>query len=159
MASQVPGNQLRTLLHGTKVERAAAAVAAGTKQSIFTVSGGRVIITALVGTVTTTIGSTAATLSYGTTPSSGTAQAAGISTATAITSAEVGTLITPAAATIGATVVGTSAKAGGAALTTVGIVVNAGTIDYTTSADPVGGALKFTLFYVPLDDGASVTAA
>ncbi len=48
---------------------------------------------------------------------------------------------------------------GATALFNVAMVVKVGTIDCHLSAADATGSLKWTLLYVPLDDGASVTAA
>lgn len=156
MSSQVPGRSLRQLLLGTLVAGTAKVLPATTKQSLFTVAGGRVLVTSLIGVCTTVCTSTATTVSLGTTPTVGTASATGIATATAVTSSEVGTLVSLPAGAKGALLVGANA---GTAVQGYGdgYVVSAGTIDITTSATNTG-AFQWQLTYIPLDDGASVTA-
>jgi hypothetical protein len=159
MASQVPGVALRLNVLGTKVSRTAAVLPATATTAYFTVAGGRVIITALLGQVTTVCSATATTRASGTTPASGTASTTSIATATAVTSKEVGTGLTVLAASgvAGALVVGTN-NSSALFLTPQGVVVNTGTIDFTTSATNTG-ATKWDLFYIPLDDGATVVTA
>lgn len=157
MASGIPGRQLRTLLYGLKVTEPAAIVPQTGTAHIFTVAGGRVVITSLVGQVTAAASATATTLSIGVTPTVGTAAATGLATATAITSAEIGTLVS-LPISYGALLVGVGAKAGGAvqAQGSGGYVVQPGTVDIVTSASNATAALSWTLTYVPLDDGATV---
>lgn len=160
MASGIKGRQLRLLDLGYHLLEPAAVLPATATAHIFNVTGGRIIVTALVGTCTTVCSATATTVSVGSTPTSGTASATGLATATAITSAEVGTLVSLPTGAKGALVVGTGATAGGAVQVqggSGGYVVNPGTIDITTSATNTG-AFKWELWYLPLDDGASATA-
>lgn len=139
---------------GIRVQRATAVLPATTQAAIFTISGGQVLVTSLVGTFTVAASATATTLKITGNPTSGTD--VDLATATAVTSKEIGSIITLPAALGGAVTV---ANAGG---TTVpvgsGLVLNAGTLDIVTSATNTG-SVKWTLTYVPLDDGASVTAA
>ncbi len=161
MSALIQGVQLRALLYGVKLDEPAAVLPATTTGNIFTVTGGRIVITSLVGQCTTVCSATATTLSIGLTPTTGTAQNAGLATATAVTSSEVGTLVAVAAAAIGgsvpALVVG--AKAGQAvnAPHGIGYVVQPGTITITTNATNTG-AFSWTMTYVPYDDGASAAA-
>jgi hypothetical protein len=157
MSNYLQGTQIRKLLLGLKVEEPAAVLPATGIAHLFTVSGGRVLITGLIGQCTTVCDSTATTITVGVTPTSGTASAASLASATAITSKEVGTLVGLPLTAGGALVVG--ANAGGTAQVSGrgAMVVQPGTIDITTSATNAG-AFKWTLTYIPLDDGASVKA-
>lgn len=157
MANFINGTQQRLLHMGLKVEEPAAVLPATATAHLFTVSGGRVIVTGLVGQCTTVCTSTATTVSVGVTPTSGTASTTGLCTATAVTSSEVGTLVSLPSGAKGALVVGANAGAGVQVQGPGGYVVQPGTIDITTSATNTG-AFKWTLTYIPLDDGASVTA-
>lgn len=156
MASGIPGRDLRKLLFGTKVEEPAAVLPATGTAHLFTVTGGRVIVTGLVGQCTTVCTSTATTVSVGHTPTSGTASTTALATATAVTSAEVGSLVS-LPITKGALLVNTVAGGAAQAPGSGGYVIPPGTIDITTSATNTG-AFKWTLTYVPLDDGATVVA-
>lgn len=156
MASLIKGKDNRFISLGTKVEEPAAVLPATATGHIFLVSGGRVVVTSLVGQVTTVCSATATTVSVGTTPTVGTANTTGLATATAITSLEVGSLVS-IPLTKGALQVGSN---GGAAVQIMGdggLVVPAGNIDIVTSATNTG-AFKWTLTYYPYDDGASVSA-
>lgn len=156
MASMVKGAKERQLALGFKVEEPAAVLPATATSHIFLISGGRVVVTSLVGQVTTVCSGTATTVSLGTTPTVGTANTTGLSTATAITSLEVGSLVS-LPLTKGALQVGSNGGAGVQIMGDGGLVVPAGNIDITTSATNTG-AFKWTLTYYPFDDGAFVTA-
>lgn len=155
MSVIIQGYQLKELLLGTSVSEPAGVLPATATGNIFTVTGGRVVITSLIGTCTTVCTATATTVSVGVTPTTGTANNTGIATATAVTSAEVGSLVS-LPITKGALLV--NVLAGGAAqVQPAGYVVEPGTVTITTSATNTG-AFKWDLTYIPLDAGASVAA-
>ena len=156
MASFIQGKQLRLLEYGNQVVKAAQALPQSATATLFTVAGGRVVITSLAGTVSTVIGGTATTLALGTAPTVGTAATAGIASATAITSKEAGTHIWLPATAGSALNVGGNAGAAAQLLGGQAYVVSAGTITWTTSASTTG-AISWSLTYIPLDDGASVS--
>jgi hypothetical protein len=147
----IQGTQLRLIRYGTKVDKTAAVLPAGAAGTIFTVSGGRVIVTGIVGECTTVCDGTATTLKITSTPTTGTA--VDLTSTTAITSKEVGALVSLPLTLGGALVVNNAgaAEVPGA----LQFVVPIGTIQITTSATNTG-AFKWSLTYVPLDDGASV---
>jgi hypothetical protein len=158
MGNFIQGTQLRTLQQGNIVTKAAANLPQSATATLFTVSGGAVLVTGLVGIVTTVVQSSDPVLSLGTAPTVGTAQTSGIATTTVLTSAEVGTLVTVASSAglpTGLAVMATAAKAGSAVYLANPFVVSAGTITWTTGASKTG-AMKWYLTYIPLDDGASV---
>lgn len=156
MSSQVKGAKERQLALGFKVEEPAAVLPGTATGHIFLVSGGRVVVTSLVGQVTTVCSGTATTVSVGTTPTVGTANTTGLATATAITSLEVGSLVS-LPLTKGALAVGANGGASVQIPADGGLIVPAGNIDIVTSATNTG-AFKWTLTYYPYDDGASVSA-
>lgn len=157
MANFVQGYQLRTLVYGVQVTKATQALPQTATSTLFTVSGGAVLVQAIVGQVTTATGATATNLSLGTVPTIGSSNSASLASATAITSLEAGTWLSVQA---------TSSKGGGALLAgtnagttlypSVPFIVAAGTITWTTSASDTG-AISWYLDYVPLDTGASVS--
>lgn len=161
MATILQGQQLRQLLLGTQVLKAAAVLPATATATLFTVSGGAVLVTSLLGLCTTVCSATATTLAIGTVPSTGTASTTGLATAVAVTSTEKGTWVglgaTAGAALIvgGANGAGTSAGFGQLAGPASPVAVSAGTISITTSATNTG-AFQWYLTYIPLDTGASV---
>jgi hypothetical protein len=148
---------LQRAILGTKVENAAGkTVPQNATSTIFTVAGGRVVITSLAGIVTTIIGGTTPSAKLVATPTVGTAN--DMCTATAITSDEVGTMYSVPGATGSAFA---TSGAGSGAVTGVNapMIVNTGTIGVNVSAADATGAIKWALTYVPLDTGATVTAA
>jgi hypothetical protein len=146
VANFVKGYQLRELLYGSQVIKAAAVVPQSST-ALFTVSGGNVLVTSLIGFVTTVFTGTATTLSMG-------AGSPGITIhdATILTSAALGSFVTPLVASGVATagVVGLSTF-----LPTSPLVVGAN-INYEASAGNTG-QIEWYLTYVPLDTGASVS--
>ena len=143
--------KFKTHILGHKVEKSSIIIAGATTKPMFTVSSGRVCITALVGEVATTaIGANASNLSVNSDPTVGLTGVLGA--AVAMASAAVGTTFSitgnPGAAMI---------KNTGVALTcTQPCIVPAGAITLTTSGDNTG-QMKWTLWYWPVDPDASVT--
>lgn len=155
MTTIIQGSQLRKLLYGTTVSNAAGkTVPQAATSTIFTVAGGRILVTGLYGKVTTVIGGTTPSAKIVSTPTTGTA--VDVSSATAITGKEVGSLLA-LAGTVG-TALNVQNAGAGAALPSA-IQVPIGTLGVNVSAADATGAIQWTLTYVPLDDGASVTAA
>lgn len=153
MTTIIQGDELRTIRFGQKVDKAATTVPQNTTADLFTISGGRVLVLGVVGEVTTVVGGTSPTLKLTANPTTGTD--VDLCTATAISADEVGTLY--AVDGVGnALEVGSS---GAVESTAKPIVVAAGAINMSTAAADATGAIKWSLLYVPLDDGASVAAA
>jgi hypothetical protein len=155
VANFIQGTQLRTLNRGNLVTKGPAVVPNAAPGNLFTVSGGAVLITSLIGKVTTVFTASATTLNMGAAPTTGTANASAIHAITVLTSAAVGAWVTPVLAS-GIATVGIVANAiswtendGGQ------FVVDAGSITYQASAANTG-QIKWFLTYLPLDDGASV---
>ncbi|MET8766327.1 hypothetical protein [Streptomyces sp. NPDC004658] len=155
MSVLIQSDQLRTLAVGTKVDRATAALPQTTQSPIFTVAGGRVLVTGLVGEVTTVMGATATNLKVTANPTTG--SDVDLAANAAVTSKEVGSLITLPAAS-GSALVVKNGGGGGQFPAHNPYVVPVGTIDLVTDASDTG-SVKWTLTYVPLDNGATVTAA
>lgn len=153
MSTIIQGYLLRTSLFGNQVIKASQALPQNATATLATVIGGMVMITSMLGIVTTAIGATATNLSIGTSPTIGTASATGIGAATPIASTPIGSWITPvqSAGTAGQLAVG--ANAGTAVFLPTDMVVSAGTITWTTSANNTG-AMKWYFTYVPIDTAA-----
>lgn len=147
------GAAFRKALFGLTVSRATAALPQTTQSALFTVTGGRVIVTGIVGQVTTAIQAQANATKIVGNPTTGTDK--DLCTTLDITADEVGTLYglsgLPTEAMVGTT-------AGGGIMPRNGIVVPVGTIDLSCAASNTG-SIKWDITYVPLDDGASITAA
>lgn len=147
------GLALRRLFLGTKVERATAALPASTAAAIFTISGGRIILTSIVGEVTATIQTQLDNTKLISNPTTGTS--VDMCAVLDITADEVGCLygITglPSDALIGT-------NAGLTQHMNRYLVLPIGTIDLSCSATNTGSA-TWGITYIPFDDGASVAAA
>lgn len=150
MASQIAGKAQLRNTYGTKVERAAATLPATGNQTIFNVVGGRCLITGIVGEVTTVMSATATNVKL-TAVGTASAVATDLCTNVAVTSATVGTLLSP-------TTIGSAGQTGSAVSLQNETVVPVGIVRVTTDATNTG-AMKWLVLYVPLDDGASITAA
>jgi hypothetical protein len=144
---------LKALL-GLKVSRATATLPQTAQAAIFTVATGRVIVTSLVGTVTTATGATATNLSVIGNPTTGTDVV--LASVLASASKEIGATFT-LPVTFGSALQVQNAGGAGTPLGT-GFILNPGTLDILTSASNTG-SIKWDITYVPLDDGASITAA
>lgn len=162
MATFVQGYQLRTLMLGTQVLKPAQTPPnSGTSATLFTVTGGVVLVSLLMGRVSTALSGTTGAIALGSKPTTGTEVNNSIATATVVGGAEIGTLLVPIDTTttgLGGALVNTALKAGTAAfLSAAFFAVNTGTIEITTSVATMTGAIDWYLTYVPLDTGASVS--
>ena len=154
-------------LYGALVTGGPKTLPASTTGHIFTVSGGRVVVTSLTGVITTVIQSQATTLSVGNTPTGGSAstasfcatldlngKVAGVSLA--VPQAKASAMMSSGAD--GTLLWNTTSGAQGVAVASGGLLLGpAGTIDVTTVATSTG-AITWTVTYVPYDAGATVTA-
>lgn len=165
MANFIQGRQLRRLLYGEQIQKLAQTPPnSGSSATLFTVAGGMVLVTSLVGRVSTVLSGTTGAISLGATPTVGAsgAQVAGIAAATVVGGGEVGATYAVAATIAGAPTTlangGASAVAGKSPfLAQSGFVVQAGIITITTSVATMTGAIDWYLTYVPLDNGAAVS--
>jgi hypothetical protein len=156
MAQHINDTQTRYVTQGRLVSRATATLPATAAQNIFTIAGGRVIVIALVGEVTTIIQAQSTTVKITSTPTTG--SAVDLSNTTAdINALEVGGRIALPALAAAATTL-TKLNAGYMTLQTSHVLVPIGNISYTTGATSTG-SIKWDLIYVPFDTGANVTAA
>lgn len=142
----------RELTQGIRIDKAAATVTTSAVP-LFTVTGGRVLVIHIIGEVTATIVGTTPTLKLSSDPTTGTTS--DICTATAIDADEIGTLyaidgVGNALETGSSGAVESSAKA---------VVVPIGSVTMTGVGVGIGGSVKWSMIYVPLDAGAEVAAA
>jgi hypothetical protein len=153
MSDYIAGKALRKLLKGKKVDRATATLPQTTAAAIFNIVGGRVIMTQIVGEVTVVIQTQANNTKLTANPTTGTS--VDICAVLSITADEVGTLY-------GITGLNTDAmigiNAGALPAQTRDVILPVGTLDLDCAASN-SGSVKWTMFYIPLDDGAYVTAA
>ena len=138
---------------GMRVDRATATLPQTTAGAIFNVLVGCVAVTNILGEVTTVIQTQANNTKLTANPTTGTS--VDMCAVLSITADEVGCLYgitgTPADAMVGT-------NAGLAITMTQPIVVNIGTIDLDCAASNTG-AIKWSIWYIPLEDGAYITAA
>lgn len=157
MTVSISNASVREVLAGIIASKAAAAspLVTGSTVNLFTVAGGRILLVALIGEVTTIIQAQATTVQFISTPTTGSVINLSGST-TDLTGLEVGGRITlgnpPAAAT---QVVKTNA--GYTNLQSALTIIPIGTIGVTYSAASTG-AIKYDLLYIPLDSAAVVAA-
>lgn len=154
MATFVDGKSVSLMRYGYTVTRDAATIPQTAAGTLFTVTGGLVAIVSMTGIVTTAIGATATTLKISSSPTVGTA--VDLTTATAITSKEVGSIIS-LPATFGGALVVNNAGAGPLPYGT-DFIVPTGSVTCTTSASTTG-AIRWILQWTPLEVGAALAAA
>jgi len=151
MANLQKGKALRELTLGFKVSTTAATLA-GAATPMFTITGGRVLMTAFWGKVTVASGANAVHIEAN--PTTGTDQP--IAANLDIDPAIVGDTLTingkaDAAMTYNASTVGLQTMSEGP------VILQTGTLDYHAAA--ADGAVLWSMTYIPLDDGAYVSAA
>jgi hypothetical protein len=138
---------------GIRVDRDTDTIPQTTTEALFTVVGGRVAITQIIGEVTTAIQNQANNTKLVSNPTDGTD--ADLCAVLNIAADEKGTLY-------GITGISSDAligvNAGALRGQTVDVIVPPGTIDLNCAASSTG-AVKWTLFYYPIDVGAYVEAA
>ena len=174
MSNPTQGKAAREINLGLRVERATAVLPDTAYGALFTITGGKVAIMAIVGELTIACDATATNLKLTATPTTGTA--VDVATNVAVASKEIGCLLGVSA--YAAALV--AANAGATPVAQPPFIVNTGTLGLTSSATQVGsakwevlnigtidldcaasntGSVKWTLFYVPIDDGANIVAA
>lgn len=147
------GAGFRKMQLGIMVERATATLPQTTAGALFTVVGGRVAITQIVGQVTTAIQNQTSKTKLTANPTTGTA--VDMCAELDIAADEIGTLYGMSGLNSDA-MIGINAGLVPAQLRDV--IVNVGSIDIACAASSTG-SVKWVLFYYPIDDGAYVEAA
>jgi hypothetical protein len=142
---------IRTLTH---VKRAAATVPQSTTEELFTITGGRILVHLLLGEVTTVIQTQTNNAKITINPTTG--SSGDVASNLDITGDEVTTLYFPEgdASALHGVNGGTGFAAGGIQ----NFIVPIGGIDLTCSASNTG-AIKWDLWYEPLDELATVVAS
>jgi hypothetical protein len=150
MSSQIPGAAILLANYGMSANRTAAVLPATGNQTLFTVTGGRVLILGLIGEVTTVMSATATNLKLTTVTTVG-AISADIAANTAVTSVAVGNLFS--LSTLG------GAMTTGPAVTQGNeFYVQAGIIRATTDATNTG-AMRWQALWIPVDRGAALVVS
>jgi len=139
---------------GIKVDKATATLSQGAPgaTTLFNVLGGRVAMIAILGEVTTILGAVG-NLSLQSNPTTGTTTALCAVVASNVN--EAGTLIS-ITGTVGDAML--CAAAGGVAMQARPVVLPVGTVELLASLASTG-SIKWSIWYVPIDTGAYVTAA
>lgn len=155
MTSVSSPNSFLKINLGVQVIRTTSALPATTDLTLFTVTGGKIVVTSIVGTVTTVIQSQANAVKLKSVPTTGTSK--DISGTFDVNAMEVGGLLSLDGTTLATALSGTNA---GAALVGRGggILVPIGSIKLNTAATNTG-AIQWTLTYYPYDNGAAAVAA
>jgi hypothetical protein len=142
---------------GLRVDRATAVPPQTAVQVLFNVEVGRVLVTLVLGTVTTVIGNVATILHMQSDPDTGTTTdmcvaALGLD----IDSLEAGTLLTITGTVTDAMQAGSSGSVIGQATP---VVVAPGEIEIETDASCGTGSIQWSIWYVPLEAGAYIAVA
>ena len=141
-------------LLGYRVTRATADTITGAAVPIFTIAGGRVLLTALTGKVTTVIGGGANNAKFQFNPTTGTTN--DICANLDIDADEAGTLYsvdgTPATAML------RSESGAVRNMQNMGLVLDIGDIEFITAANATG-SISYIAYYWPIEDGATLVAA
>jgi len=157
MTTLVDARSFRELVLGKQVKKSI--TAANGTVTLFNIAGGRILITSLVGRVTTLIGSTTSNLKLVYNPTAaGTSFDMCAAVDVATDAVEQTYYIAGNVGTPGNLLI---AGAVGQANPVFedGYLIQAGAIEANFSADPVGGVIEWTMTYVPYDDAATVAAA
>jgi hypothetical protein len=149
----ISGTQIRDTRLGIFLARTTSALPQSTTASLFTITGGPILLTSIVGTVTTQIQAQATT--YKLTANHATGVDVDLCSTLDLTGKAVGTLLgitgTFATALVGA-------GAGATVIPVQPVLVNVGTIDATTVASSTG-AIQWTITYIPWAANAAVAVA
>ena len=136
---------------GLVLDKVTSALPAGTYGALFNIVGGRVVVTSMVGEVTTVIQTQGCNLKITSTPTTGTA--VDVTTDLAISGDAKGSFYG-----MGVYVAATVGGAGATGITSTPNVVPVGTLGTTTSATNAG-SIQWSVTYVPLDDDAYMEVA
>ena len=153
MSALLQGQDLTQLFLGRRVDKASASLPQTAVDALFNVVGGRVAITQLVGEVTTVIETKANNTKLVANPTTG--SDVDLCAVLDITADEAGTLYS-ISGLAGDALIGSAA--GGVGGQARRVIVAPGTIDLNCAASSTG-ATKWTVFYVPVDDGAYMSEA
>jgi len=140
------------LIYGQALDRTTSALPQTATSNLFAVAGGRIALLGILGEVTTIIQAQATTLKLSSAPTVGTA--VDLCATVDMSGKQVGTLLGITGLFTDALL---AANAGATVMPRNGIVIPIGNITWTTGASSTG-AIKWRLFWLPIDVGATVTA-
>ena len=147
------GRALRREILGAKVDKATATLPQASVDPLFNIVNGRVILTSLIGEVTTAIEGQATNIKIQANPTTGTT--ADIAADLNATSDEVGALYGITGA-FGSALVGTNA--GATVIISSPVILQIGTVDLECGESSTGN-IKWTATYIPLDPDGEMTPA
>lgn len=149
-----PVNEQAAYSLGIQVERATATLPQTASAAIFTVAGGRVLLKQIIGEITVIMGGVANNTSLEGNPTTGTLETlcAVLNTANYAAGDLLGITGVMADAMVPA------ATGGALQGMAVPIVLKAGTLDLRCAANNTG-SVRWTVYYTPLDAGATMVAA
>lgn len=153
MTVLIQGPQVRDIALGRKIDRATAALPQTTAGTLFTVTGGRIALTSIIGEVTTVIQTQANATKLQSVPTVGTT--VDLCATLDITADEVGCLYGITGLFSDAMV---GSNAGASVLPRNPIVIAVGAIKLSCAASNTG-SVKWSITYVPIDNAATVVAA
>ncbi len=151
MTTLVSGSQLRDIGLGRLASKATGTLAAETK-TLFNITGGLVLITSIVGRVTTAI-TVANSYKLQANPTTGT-------TTNLVAATDIGTTDTPAGSLLGFDGVAASSiqqGPGSVPLLMRALAVDIGTIEHVSAGSD--GAITWMITWVPIENGAALAAA
>ena len=160
MPTNSQNGQYRAAELGVRIQNSAGkTLPQNATSTVFTVSGGRIMVGLLYGLVTTIVGGTTPAVKLIATPTTGTAN--DMCTALTVTTDEVGAMwVLPIA--VGSSLIGIASTGKSGSITgpgAFGQIIAPGTVGVNCSAADATGAVQWSLFYVPLDNAATVVAA
>jgi len=153
MTAMIQGDQIRSVVFGQRVEKTGLAITAISTKPVFLITGGTILVTSMVGVVTTVFQAQANAVKLVATPTVGAVN--DLSGTVESNGAAVGALFGLTGLAADALVLSTG---GGISNLRNPIIVNTGTIGFNTAASSTG-AMRWVMTYVPLDLGAAVAAA
>jgi len=154
MAESQPLMSLTKVVLGQRVDRNTANITNGL--ALFNVEGGRVAMNLIIGEVTTIIETKTVTFYLTSDADTGsTVELSSSTSPTDLSALEAGGFITITGTLTDDTVI---ANAGGVAMQKTPVILAAGAIKAVVGATHTG-SIKWSLWYVPLDEGAYVEAA
>ncbi len=152
-AGFVPGRQLLNINQGIPVFRTATTLPQTTAFAIFNIVGGRVLMTGIAGRITIILG-VVGNMGLEENPTAGTTEL--ICAVVAAGTYAAGDML--GITGVAATAMQPAATGGIPAMTTRGVVLRVGTLDWRLSASSTG-EIEWGMTYIPIDDGAYVTIA
>lgn len=151
--SQSTRKRIADLVLGIRVDRAATPLVETSTETLFTVVGGKVLMTLLVAECTVDVGG-AVNVTLAHDPDTG--DTANLCAATAFGGVNAGDIVTITGLLTDTAIPATQAGSSNA-MSSGPVILTAGIVTLNTGAT-VDGTFKWSLFYVPLDNGAYVTA-